>query len=100
MAEIAFSVDGVPIRLTDERWFHIVENHEDMAGYYDDVLETIEDPEMILPGYRGSLMTTRSYGHERFLVVIYRKISRQDGFVITAFFTDEVDRKKAIWKRQ
>jgi hypothetical protein len=100
MTDVAFSVDGVPIRLTDERWFHIVENHDDMAGYYDDILEVIENPEWVLLGQRGSEMAACSYGHKRFLVVIYRKISRQDGFVITAFFTDEIDRKKAIWKRQ
>jgi hypothetical protein len=46
--DVAFSKNGVPIRLTDERWFHIVENHDDVAGYYDEVLETIEDPEIIL----------------------------------------------------
>ncbi|MHC1599717.1 MAG: hypothetical protein ACXQS5_02720 [Candidatus Methanospirareceae archaeon] len=38
------SVNGVPIRLTDERWTHIVENHDDMAGYYFDVLETVANP--------------------------------------------------------
>jgi len=27
--EIAYSVNGVPIRLTYERWFHITENHDD-----------------------------------------------------------------------
>jgi uncharacterized protein YuzE len=27
------SIHGVPIRLTTERWFHIVENHDDVAGY-------------------------------------------------------------------
>jgi hypothetical protein len=74
MTGVAISVDGVP--------------------------ETIENPEWILPGHRGSEMAVCSYGHKRFLVVIYRKISRQDGFVITAFFTDETDQKKAIWKRQ
>ena len=30
----AVSRNGVPIRLTEERWFHIVENHDDLAGYY------------------------------------------------------------------
>jgi hypothetical protein len=35
--DIAISKAGVPIRLTDERWHHIVENHDDLAGYYDDV---------------------------------------------------------------
>ena len=56
------SVDGVPIRLTEERWFHIVENHDDMAGHYDDVLETISDPDLVLPGYHGSLIAVRNYG--------------------------------------
>ncbi len=36
--DIATSVKGVPIRLTSERWYHIVENHDDMAGHYDDVI--------------------------------------------------------------
>ena len=37
MPDITYSVNNVPIRLTDERWIHIVENHDDMAGYYFDV---------------------------------------------------------------
>ena len=40
--DIAFSKNSVPIRLTPERWMHIVENHDDVAGYYDDVLGTVE----------------------------------------------------------
>lgn len=36
--DIAVSKAGVPVRLTDERWYHIVENHDDLAGYYDEVL--------------------------------------------------------------
>jgi hypothetical protein len=51
--ESVMSVDGVPIRLTEERWFHIVENHDDMAGHYDDVLETVADPALVLPGILG-----------------------------------------------
>ena len=46
--DVVISQSDVPIRLTDERWFHIVENHDDVAGYYDEVLEAIEDPDMIL----------------------------------------------------
>jgi hypothetical protein len=36
--DIVKSINGVPIRLTEERWVHIIENHDDMAGYYDEVL--------------------------------------------------------------
>ena len=100
MADFTVSVDGVPIRLTDERWVHIVENHDDLAGHYDDVLETVENPDMVLPGHRGSLLAVRGYGRKWHLVVIYRQTTRDDGFVITAFFTDSIDRGKATWKRR
>jgi hypothetical protein len=35
------SANRVPIRLSSERWMHIVEHHDDLAGYYHAVLETI-----------------------------------------------------------
>ena len=60
--DISLSVNGVPIRLTAERWLHIVENHDDMAGYFDDVLEVIDNPELILPGHHGALIAIRGYG--------------------------------------
>ncbi len=98
--DIAISINGVSIRLTSERWLHIVENHDDVAGYYEEVLNTVEDPELVIPGYKGSLTAVRNFGHRRYLMVIYRELSDVDGFVITAFFIEEVDRKKALWKKQ
>lgn len=98
--DIALSVEGVPIRLTTERWFHIVENHDDMAGYYDDVLETVENPDIVVRGYGGALIAVRGYGRKRYLAVIYRQVSAEDGFIISAYFTSKIDRKKAIWRRQ
>lgn len=97
--DVAYSVQGVPIRLTSERWFHIVENHDDLAGYYDDVIQVVEDPDLIIPGYHGSLIAIRGYGRDRYLMVVYREISPSDGFIITAYFGSTVDRRKAIWKR-
>ena len=90
--QTVLSVDGVPIRLTEERWFHIVENHDDMAGHYDDVLETIADPEVVLPGYRGSLIAVRNYGRGRHLIAITRQVSRDDGFIIAAYFDSKFSR--------
>jgi len=29
-------------------------------------------------------------------MVIYREVSKDDGFVVTAYFSDKVDRKKAL----
>jgi hypothetical protein len=93
------SIEGVPIRLTEERWFHIVENHDEMAGHYDDALETVADPDLIIPGYGGSLIAVRNYGRRRYLFTVYRQLSQVDGFVITAYFGSKVNRKKAIWKK-
>lgn len=98
--DTAFSKNNVPIRLTTERWFHIVETHDEVAGYYDEVLETVENPEIILRGYKGSLIAVKNYGHKRYLMVIYREITNDDGFVITAYFSIKNNRKKAIWKNQ
>lgn len=98
--DTAFSKNNVLIRLTSERWFHIVENHDEVAGYYDEVLETVENPDIILRGYRGSLIAVKNFGHKRYLMVIYREITVDDGFIITAYFSKKIDRKKAIWKNQ
>ncbi|MHB1661328.1 MAG: hypothetical protein ACYCTD_04425 [bacterium] len=44
MSDTAKSKNEVHIRITGERWFHIIENHDDLAGYYDYVPECIECP--------------------------------------------------------
>ena len=51
--DVAKSKNGVPIRLTEERWFHITEEHSEIAGYYFEVLETLEEPEAIYEGKAG-----------------------------------------------
>ena len=95
----SLSVNGVPVRLTAERWLHIVENHDEVAGYYDEVLNTVANPDVVVSGYGGSLIAVRSYGAQRHLCVVYRQLSKYDGFVITAYFTRKLNRKKAVWKR-
>jgi len=47
------SKQGVPVRLTDERWAHIVEEHAELAGLRHEVLAAIDDPERILLGHAG-----------------------------------------------
>lgn len=97
--DIAYSIDQVPIRLTHERWFHIVENHDELAGYYDSVLAAVEDPEFVLRGYGGSLIAVRSYGRRGYLMVVYKQLKRDDGFIITAYFTRKLNRKQVVWKK-
>ena len=98
--DIASSVNGIPIRLTEERWAHIVENKPYMRAYYERVLIAIEEPTWILRGYAGTLVAILSLGKRRFLNVVYREISRNDGFVITAFVSPRVNKENRIWPKE
>lgn len=50
------SVRGVPIRLTAERWMHIVEARDELAGRLPDVLDAVERPDWVTKGYRDALV--------------------------------------------
>ena len=99
MVSTVTSKNGVAIRLTDERWTHITEEHSELAGFRLDVLEAVADPIRIVQGGYGSLLATREIESGRFLVVVYRELEG-DGFIITAFLTSRVsylDRRKQLW---
>ena len=98
--DIAYSVNGVPIRLTGERWEHVVSNKPYMETYYEKVLEAIETPTWILRGYAGALIAVLSVAKRNYLHVIYREVSQDDGLVITAFLSRKVNRRMIIWPKQ
>lgn len=85
------------IRLSAERWTHIVESHSELAGRMEDVLDTVSSPVWITAGYRLALVAWRPLGRGRFLAVVYRESSDADGFVVTAFVTRSARREPRIW---
>lgn len=98
--DVAHSKNNVPIRLISDRWFHIVENHNDLAGYYDDIIITVEKPNMILRAYGSVLTAIRGTGRKRYLAVIYKEVSKDDGFIISAYFTSKINREAIIWPKK
>jgi len=99
MTEIAISHNGVPVRLTEERWCHIIERHETLASQKELVLEVIANPDRILEGNEGALLAVRTLELDKWLVVVYRE-NDNDGFIITAFATrriNSLNRRKSIW---
>jgi hypothetical protein len=68
VAETVLSKNGVPIRLTDERWTHITEEHAELAGYRLEVLEAIRQPERIVAGNVGELLVLRTQQDGKWLV--------------------------------
>lgn len=99
MTETVTSKNGVAIRLTDERWSHITEEHAELAGLKRDVLETIAEPERILAGGVGELLALKKQTDGKTLIAVYRE-EVADGFVITAFLTRReaaLNRRKQLW---
>jgi hypothetical protein len=96
--DIVESINGVPIRLTDERWEHIC-LHPNMSGFYDAVLKAVSNPEFILRGQRGAKAAVLNVGRRKWLHVIYRELGKKDGFIVSAFIDDDYDSKLIIWRR-
>jgi len=94
------SKNNIPIRMSDERWFHIIENHDDMAGFYDEILDTLEYPDLIIQGYNDAKIALRLMRQKKYLAVVYKEISETDGFIITAYFTTKLklENEVIIWQ--
>jgi hypothetical protein len=101
---VARSIAGVPIRLTPERWGHIATRHPEVSGLRQQVLKTIEEPDLIQAGDRGALLAIRLYAStpltRKHLVVPYRETAAGDGFVLTAYLTSRPStRRTVLWTR-
>ncbi len=103
--DYGISKNGAKIRLTNERWQHITIGHPEMADYYYEILEAIENPDVAYEGNDIAIIVTKKLSsHQlKFLVVIYKEVSEADGFVITAYLSNknqEFNKKKILWKQQ
>lgn len=98
--DIVYSVNGVPIRLTEERWDHVVSNKPYMGRYYERVLEAIENPTWVLRGYAGTLIAVLALARPSYLHVVYREVGQDDGFIITAYIARKLNRKMIVWSKK
>lgn len=90
------SKHGIPIRLTIERWEHIVTQHTELVQFRQEVLDTVAQPEQILAGSNEEKLAVREITSGKWLVVVYRE-TLDDGFIVTAFWTR---RHRALAKRE
>lgn len=101
---LVLSHNGVPVRLTTERWEHITGQHPELATIREKVLETVGTPDMIQAGDYGELLAVRHYSTtpltSKYLIVAYREIAADDGFILTAYLARRPSaRRELIWKR-
>jgi len=92
------------IRLTDERLNHIMINHPETKNCISWMIETIENPDLIITGDFGELLAVKLYDktpvtQDKYLVVVYKETSELDGFILTAYFSRSINKKRRIiWK--
>ena len=92
---------GVSIRLTDERFAHILE-HPEVAPLQNAIEETLSTPERVMVSvadpearlYYRSYRATRA--GDKYLCVVV-KSSDEGGFVLTAYLTDKIKRGIQLW---
>lgn len=93
------------IRLTDERQKHIEVDHPEMFGQIDRIQDSLLGPDWIVKSktdptvelfYRYYDMTPVT---EKYLCITV-KISGEDLFIITAYFTDTVKRGEILWEKK
>ena len=102
---IVRSRNGVPVRLTEERWQHIVRQHPEVDGQREKVLEALAEPDVVQKGDLDKLLAVKFYPEtplsEKFLVVVYREVSAEDGFILTAYVTRRPSsRRETTWRRR
>lgn len=89
------------IRLTEERWKHIILMHPNLSTKQKKVLNTIRNPEGIIKGRKGELLAISKLSIGSYLVVIYKE-NGNDGFIITAYDTTDTKwlfKKELIWSK-
>ena|SRR3990167_6022710 len=90
---------GHVIRLTDERWQHIIERHPEISGHLSKIKSAIQDPEIIV---KNRYNQSERYYHQYFkslkdyLIVI---IEYEKNFVITAFISRKIKKGEILWKK-
>jgi hypothetical protein len=77
--------------------------HPELANYFFEVLEAVENPEIIYLGSSGEFLAVKGLPNEenKFLVVVYKELEGQsgifiDGFIVTAYATSKI---KSLQKR-
>jgi hypothetical protein len=101
---IITSVDKIPIRLTIERWQHILHRHPELETEENKILETVSSPDFVQEGDFNTKMAFKFYPQtpltKKYLVVIYKEISNSDGFILTGYFTNQpIQRRRFLWKQ-
>jgi hypothetical protein len=102
--KILADYQGQSVRLTDERWRHIV-GHPEMAGLERAMEETLREPELVVRSASdpSAALNYRYYRRtligDKWLCVVV-KYGANEPFVLTAYLTDKPKKGDVLWHKQ
>ena len=102
MSEIYFEARcglGKHVRITRERWQHILHKHPEMTGREDDVGKVLEDPDEIRRSKKDAsvFLYRRQFGDHYIRDVI--KHYNDEALLITTFLERKAGRGELIWQK-
>jgi len=97
-------VTGVRVKLYKRILRRIIGKHNELEGCEGMILETLEDPDFIVEGYKRELLAVRHYDvtpiGSKDMVLVYRE---DKGIVITAFLTSKAhkitEKRRIVWQK-
>lgn len=100
-SELLTDHQGRPIRLTAERWAHILD-HPEMVEQRSRLAETLAAPDVVITTVKDETVHAYHRLYERTPVtrkylVVAVKMEAEDAFVLTAFFTSRLKKGTIIW---
>jgi len=101
---------GARVRLTAKQWEHIVTARPELKDFEREILEVVEHPDEVFeppPRVKPQLHAVKRFerladvGLSENLVVVFRELTRQEGFIITAFPISDRRKRRMyrLWRR-
>jgi hypothetical protein len=102
--EVFTDHEGRAIRLTDERWAHVLEQHGELQTQRDRIAETLADPDQVMATKADEKVHIYHRFYEqtpvtrKYLLVVV-KILEGDAYVLTAHFRNQLRKGTIVWQR-
>lgn len=93
-----------PLRLTDERWQHVLSHPEHDDGTRSRIEATVADPDRIVRSRTDPTVELFYRWYDRTPVTskhlcVVAKVETETPFIITAYFTDAIKQGEELWNR-
>ena len=99
--EVLSDYQGRAVRLTGERWAHILD-HPEMVGQRERLVEALAEPDIVIATLTDEAVLAYHRLYEttpvtrKYLVVVV-KTAPEDAFILTAYFTSRLKKGQVVW---